>query len=174
MVFSTRDIPMYSSICMCGRAVTSANVNVCPFCKDDLSDFSEEACSKHLKKCALKTNPIKCGSGKVGRPSKKSLPQIDYLREDLPRSHRSCINCGRCDCPKKGETCADWIVQNIRACPFCGRAAQTRVYAGVVHGISCGYCNLHMDAYDVSRGDEALIDRWNGGLLRDMTGSGEK
>jgi hypothetical protein len=31
-----------------------------------------------------------------------------------------------------------------------------------------------MDAYDVSRGDEALIDRWNGGLLRDMMGSGEK
>lgn len=157
---------MHSSVCTCGRVLACPDISICPFCKADLSEMSEEACTKHVKKCALKSNPGVCSPKKVGRPSKKDMPVPDFLREDIPRSHRDCDNCKSCNCPKKGTACADWTPQDLRSCPFCGREIQKVVRNGVLHSIACGYCNLHMDAYDVSRGDEALISRWNGGLLK--------
>lgn len=157
---------VHSTLCACGRTLAMSDISLCPFCKVDLSDFSEEASAKHIRKCVTRANPPMCGHGKVGRPSKKNLPAPDYLREDLPRSSRSCNNCGARDCPNLGSVCSEWRMSEPCRCRFCGREPQKVVRNGVLHSIVCGYCNLHMDAYDVSRGDEALVDRWNGGLLR--------
>lgn len=156
---------MHASICSCGRTNSYPDVAVCPFCKTDLSSITEEASLKHIRRCAFMTSPQPHGAGKVGRPSKKQVPVPDFLREDLPQYRRACTNCGRRDCPDKGTVCNKWSIRDPDLCPFCNRQIQLVVRNGVLHGITCGYCNLHMDAYDVSKGDEALMDRWNGGLL---------
>lgn len=157
---------MHASICSCGRTNSQPDVAVCPFCKTDLSSATEEASLKHIRKCAFMASPQIHGNRKVGRPPRKQVIVPDFLREDIPQYKRDCNNCGRIDCICKGSVCGEWSVREPNLCPFCHRPIQLVIRNGVLHSISCGYCNLHMDAYDVSRGDEALIDRWNGGLLK--------
>ncbi len=51
---------MRSFVCSCSRRYLLPDVNICPFCKKDLTNHSDEYSKKHIRRCALSdcTSPV--------------------------------------------------------------------------------------------------------------------
>ena len=146
---------MYQTRCVCGKTLVLPNVLVCPFCKKNLSDYSEEYSLKHISRCAKSIAPKTYSARGRGRPSAVCEPM-----EKIPSLCKSCTCCGAV-CTKRGSVCAKWTPQEPKGCPICGEIPEKVYSNGILVGLKCPRCNLDMRAYHVRNGDSLLIQCWN-------------
>ncbi len=142
---------MRSFMCGCSRLYMLPDVNVCPFCKKDLTSHSDDFARKHLRKCALAIAPRQYSERKRGRPSYKQVAEV------MCSFKKHCRNCGRAHCVGCDEGfCDQWEPQKVERCPFCGRMPLEVEKEGV-YAIICDDCGVKM----IADNHEALVTRWN-------------
>lgn len=138
-------------MCGCSRRYMLPDVNVCPFCKKDLTSHSDDFARKHLRKCALSIAPRQYSERKPGRPSYKQVAEV------MCSFKKHCRNCGRAHCVGCDEGyCDQWEPQKVERCPFCGRMPLEVEKEGV-YAIICDDCGVKM----IDDSHEALVTRWN-------------
>lgn len=134
----------------CGKRYPLSDVNLCPFCKMDLTNYSDLMVRNHCRKCALSLAPRQYSERKRGRPSHKEVA------EQICGFNRHCRNCGtHCAGCEEGY-CDRWTAQKLGRCPFCGRIPIMVSKEGT-HAIICDDCGVKMFDTD----ELTLVDRWN-------------
>lgn len=144
---------MRSFMCACGRKYLLSDVNRCPNCHKDLTNFSDEGVKKHINRCRNRINPYVYSEKGPGRPSHKEVKRV--LSERAFKEH--CRNCGTSHCVGCEEgICDKWTPQAVGRCPFCGRVPLLVEKCGT-SAIICDECNVKM----IDEDQNALISRWN-------------